>query len=96
MAGILGDFDRSGESPLRGFGLTVSEMRAVARRQLAGSVVVAIFVLAIAAVLGIRSNQVSEPRYETAHSGTRGTRQPIFVTPSDRVIAAVKHKIGGP
>ena len=86
-------FDSAEKGPIEGFGLTIGEIQAVARRQLAGSVVVAILVLSVAAVIALRSNQLSEPTYTTAHSGVQ---QPVFVTPSDHIIAAAKRKIEAP
>jgi len=88
-----GGFDRAEEMAIEGLGLTISEMQGVARRQLAGSLVVGLLILAIAAGLALRSNRVAEPSYSVAHGAAQ---QPIFVTPSRHVIAATRHEIETP
>lgn len=88
-----GGFDLGEENAIEGVGLTISEMQGVARRQLAGSLVVGLLILAVAAGLALRSNRVAEPRYSVAHGAAQ---QPVFVTPSRHVIAATKHEIETP
>lgn len=87
------DFDAAGENALEGLGLTVGEMRGVARRQLAASLVVGVLVLAVGAVLALRPGHFDERSYRSAHSRVQ---QPAFVAPSDHVIAATKHRIETP
>ena len=81
------------EDLIEGAGVTVGEMQAVARRQLAGSIAAGILVVAVAAVLVLRSGHVAAPNYASAHNGVR---PPIFVRSSDHVVAAAKHKIEEP
>jgi hypothetical protein len=90
--GKLNSRERIGDQEIEGFGLTVSEVQAVARRQLAGSIVAGILIVAVAAVFGLRSVHTS-PIYTTAHSGVH---QPEFVHPTDHVIAAGKRIIEAP
>jgi hypothetical protein len=89
----LRSLDRIGDQEIEGLGLTVSEVQAVARRQLAGSIVAGILIVAVAAVFGLRSVQHLSPNYTTAHSGVH---QPEFVHPTDHVIAAGNRKIEPP
>jgi len=86
-------FGPAEENAIEGVGLTISEMRGVARRQFAGSLVVALLILAVATGIALRSNRVIAPSYRAVHSAAQ---QPVFVTPSRHVIAATKHEIETP
>jgi hypothetical protein len=88
----LNSRERIGDQEIEGFGLTVSEVQAIARRQLAGSIVAGILIVAVAAVFGLRSVHTS-PIYTAAHSGVQ---QPELVHPTDHVIAAGKRIIEAP
>ncbi len=88
-----GGFDPAEETAIEGLGLTISEIQGLARRQLAGSLVVGLFVLAVAAGLALRSDRIAEPRYGLAGGAVQ---QPTFMTPSRHVIAATKHEIETP
>jgi len=72
---------------IEGLGLSVDEIRAVARRQLVGSFVVAILVLMVAGVVALRSNHLPRRDYASEHN-IRGVRPPTFVTPSEHQIGA--------
>jgi hypothetical protein len=71
----------------------VSEMRRVARRQLTGSIVAAMMVVAVASLVSLRSTHYSPGVRTTAHSSVQ---QPVFVSPSDHMVASVKRKIETP
>jgi hypothetical protein len=92
MAGVFNELDRAEENCVPGFGLTLDEMRSVARRQLKGSAVAGTLIVAAAALIGIQSTHSSTP-VTTAHSGVQ---QSVFVATSDHVIAAVKREIETP
>jgi hypothetical protein len=77
------------EGEIEGFGVTISAMRAVARRQLVGAFAVAVVVVAVAGLIAAHSAR-RDLSYATAHVVRGGVQQPTFVTPSDQVIAAVK------
>lgn len=87
MSNIFNEPDYPEQDPIQGFGLTVSEMRIVARRQFVGSVVAGSLVVAIAALIGFRSH--SSMLVVTAH---KSVEQPVFVAPPDHVIAEFKLK----
>jgi hypothetical protein len=70
----------------------VSEMQTMARRQLAGSIVVGVLVLAVASLIGLRSTHSPAP-ITTAHSGVQ---QPVFVSPSAHMVASTKQRIETP
>jgi hypothetical protein len=96
MAPILNDNSGQayGEDVIEGVGITVGAMQAVARRQLAGSVVVAIIVAAFAVMAALRPGH-----YDAAYTTARalpGVQQPILVTPSDHVVAAAKRGVEVP
>jgi hypothetical protein len=77
------------DDTIEGVGLTIGEMQAVARRQLVGSVVVAILVVTVAGLVALRSTHLAGPNYTTAHN-IRGVQQPSFLTPSEHLIATTK------
>jgi hypothetical protein len=83
------------DDTIDGVGLTVGAMQAVARRQLVGSVVVAILVATVAGVVALRSTHLAEPTFATAHN-VRGVQQPTFVTPPEHLIAATKRALEVP
>jgi hypothetical protein len=72
--------------------MSIGEIRAVARRQLAGSIVAGILVVAVASLISLSSINPSTLA-ENAHSGVQ---QPIFVPPSDHIIASERQKIETP
>jgi hypothetical protein len=78
------------EEAIHGLGISVGAMRSVARRQLAGSVVVAVLVVTVAGLTAVRFDH-RDVAYLTAH-GSPSVQQPIFVTPTDRVTAAINHR----
>jgi hypothetical protein len=91
---VRGNSDSIYDQKIEGFALSVSEVRAMARRQLTGSTIAGILVVAVAAVVGLRSAEHSaSPRYATAHNGVQ---QPTFVAPPDHILAASKLKIDAP
>jgi len=82
------EFVQSGGG-IAGIDLSVSGIQAVARRQLIGSVVVAIFLSIVAYLMAaapVHDNATASAQYLPT------VRQPIFVTPASRNIAAMKHK----
>jgi hypothetical protein len=83
------------DDTIDGVGLTVGAMQAVARRQLVGSVVVAVVVATIAGVVALRSTHLGEPTFLTAHN-VRGVQQPTFVTLPEHLIAATKRALEVP
>jgi hypothetical protein len=72
--------------------MSVGEIRAVARRQLGGSIVAGILVVAFAS-LSYLSSTHSSTFVAIAH---KGVRQPVFVAPSEHIIASVKQRIETP
>ena len=77
------------ERGIAGIDLSVSGIQAVARRQLIGSIVVAIFVSIVACLVGaapVHDNSIASAQYLPT------VQQPIFVTPASQNIAAMKHK----
>jgi hypothetical protein len=78
------------EDVIHGVGISVGAMRSVARRQLSGSVVVAVLVVAVTGLTAVRFDH-REVAYLTAHRFP-SVQQPIFVKPTDRVTAAINHK----
>ncbi|HLW92551.1 MAG TPA: hypothetical protein VKS78_14800 [Roseiarcus sp.] len=75
---------------IEGVGITVGAMQGVARRQLAGSIVVAMLVAAVAAM-----TTMSSARHETGYATARYApvvQQPTFVASPDRVVAAAKRQ----
>jgi hypothetical protein len=70
-----------------GLGLSVGEVRSVARRQLIGSVVAAMVVAAAAGVMAVQAARHAEP-YVTAHNFPV-VQKPTLVTPPGRLTAAV-------
>jgi hypothetical protein len=93
MIGQLDNRDLDRDGKIEGLGLTVGEVRAVARRQFAGSIVAGSLVVAVAAVIGLSSVPYSPANYTTARAGAQ---QPIFIAPSDHVVASIKRKIEAP
>ncbi|HLW93042.1 MAG TPA: hypothetical protein VKS78_17300 [Roseiarcus sp.] len=83
------EFLRS-ESAAPGTGLTVSGIQSVARRQLVGSVVVAVLVVAVAGFVALRPAH-SVPAEANAHKFAI-VQQPVFETPADHRFAAAKHQ----
>jgi hypothetical protein len=79
-----------GDDVIEGLGLTLTEMRAVARRQLAGSIVAGVLVVAAAALVGLCSMGRSSPDYTAAKSGVQ---QPEFVQATDRLVAGRRRAI---
>ena len=72
-----------GEDIIEGFGLTAVAMRSVARRQLVGSIVVALLIAAavgVAAMKPIRKADTTAPTHRFAV-----IRQPTFVLPDQRM-----------
>lgn len=77
------------EDPVEGFGMTIGAMQSAARRQLVGSVVVAVLVVAAATLVALR------PTHSDVYASARqfhGAQQPIFAAPAAH-LAAVKHEI---
>jgi len=77
------------DDEIAGTGLTVSAMQGVARRQLIGSIAVAIFVAAVAGLAAMKP-----ARIDTAAAPTRGfavVQQPVLTTPAGQHIAATKN-----
>jgi hypothetical protein len=83
------------DDAIDGVGLTIGAMQAVARRQLVGSVVVAILVATVAGVVALRSTDLAAPSFATAHN-IRGVQQPTFVTPPEHLIATTKRAVEVP
>jgi hypothetical protein len=78
-----------GEDVIDGVGITVGEMRAVARRQLAGSIVVAILVAAVAGLAALKPTSLegaSAPLHELTV-----VHQPTLAPPFARDVAAAKN-----
>ncbi|HEV3044568.1 MAG TPA: hypothetical protein VGY52_11925 [Roseiarcus sp.] len=77
---------------IEGLGFGISEMRSVARRQLAGSIVVA---FGIAVVVGLTALR---PAHETSNATASNfpvVRQPIMMPISEHVVATKQYKIDG-
>jgi hypothetical protein len=68
------------------------EIRAVARRQLVGSIVAGILVVVFAS-LNFLSSMHSPAFIASAHGGVQ---RPVFVTPSEHIVASVKQKLKRP
>src|SRR5579862_7117774 len=79
-----------GESAVPGTGLSVSGIQSVARRQLVGSIVVAVLVAAVAGFAALRPIH-SAPAEANAHNFAI-VQQPVFETPANHRIAAAKHQ----
>jgi hypothetical protein len=87
-------FDGHGEDAIGGVGLSFGTVQSVARRQLIGSIVVALLIVAVAGITALK------PIYSVgttapAH-GFAVIQQPTFVTLPDQRIAATKRKIEVP
>jgi hypothetical protein len=70
-------------------GLSVGAIQGVARRQLIGSIVVAIFIAAVAGLAAMkpaRTDAISSPSH-----GFAVVQQPIFTTPPGHHVAAAKN-----
>jgi hypothetical protein len=82
------------DDDIGGTGLSVGAMQGVARRQLVGSLVVAMFIAAVAGLAAIkpaRNDAISPP--------TRGfavIQQPVFTTPAGDHMAAARNAIEVP
>ena len=70
-----------------GLGLGADEMRSVARRQLAGSIAVAVVIAAFAGLMAVRPVH-REAQYAAAHKSSV-IQKPVFVTPPEHLLAAV-------
>jgi len=82
------------EQTIAGVGLSVASMQAVARRQLVGSVVVAMLIAAAAGLTAIRpggSHDTSRSAHDFAD-----IQQPTFVTAPGAQMAAMKHDFETP
>jgi hypothetical protein len=87
---VSGDTFLRHDDMIQGFGLTIGEVQAVARRQFVGSVVVAFLVVTVAGFVALWLCTPPMLRdYATAHE-SRGVQQPAFVMSSDRLIATTK------
>jgi hypothetical protein len=80
MTGLLNEVD-------------VSEARVMARRQLTGSIVAGILVLAVATLVGLRPASHSPVVAVAAHGGVQ---QPLIIAPSDHMIASAKRRMETP
>ena len=85
MSNIFNESDHLKQDQIQGFGLTVSELRALARRQFVGSIVAGCIVVAIAALIGFRSH--ASTLVATAHNRVQ---QPVFVSRTDHFLAEFK------
>ena len=74
---------------IEGVGLTVGAMQAVARRQLAGSMIVAALIFAMAIPTATRSSH-GDSNVPKHYAGA--VQQPILTTPPERVVAAAKRE----
>ena len=77
------------DDDITGTGLSVGAIQGVARRQLVGSVVVAMFIAAVAGLAAMkpaRNDAVSPP----AH-GFAVIQQPVFTTPAGHHVAAARN-----
>ena len=79
------------EETIQGFGVTFEEMRAAARRQFVGSIVVAVLVLAAAGLTAVRTGHgygasASVPAFHTA-------KAPVLEATGEHIATAVKHTI---
>ena len=74
------------------FGISMSEMRAAARRQMVGSIVVASLVVAVVTMVGFSSHPYSPTRYASVPVSVQ---QPMFVAPPDHV-ASIESKVEAP
>lgn len=73
-------------------GLSVGEVQSVARRQLAGSIVVAIMIAAVAGLTALKP--ASQDRADVGLLRSAAVQQPSFVTePGQRVAALVRHGV---
>lgn len=79
---------QSADNLINGLGLSVDEVRAVARRQLAGSVAAACLIVAAATLAALRPVH-HEALYAASHSFPVA-QQPAFATPPHHRLAAVK------
>lgn len=68
--------------------LGFDDMRSVARRQLTASIAVGIVIAAIAGLMAARPVP-HQPQYAAAHKYS-AVQQPVFVTPSQHMLAAIK------
>jgi hypothetical protein len=98
FSGAASGFDEPefthGEDAIGGVGLSVGAVQSVARRQLIGSIVVALLIAAVAGTAALK------PIYSVATTapahGFAVIQQPTFVTLPDQRIAATKRKIEVP
>jgi hypothetical protein len=77
---------------IEGLGFGVSEMRSVARRQLAGSIVVA---FGIAVVVGLTALRPAHQTSNATASNFPVVRQPIMMPATEHVAATKQNKIDG-
>lgn len=83
-----------GEDAISGVGLSFGAMRSVARRQLIGSIVVALIITAAVGMVALRpvnSNETTVLRHSFAI-----IQQPTFVVLPNQRIAATKREMGVP
>jgi hypothetical protein len=76
------------DDSMAGTGLSVGAIQGVARRQLVGSIVVAIFIAAVAGLAAMkpaRTDAIASPSH-----GFAVVQQPVFTTPPSHHIAAAK------
>jgi hypothetical protein len=73
-------------------GLSDPEIRWVARRQLVGSLIVAVMIAAVAGLMVARPARLDT--VEAAPSRVSGVKQPSFVTaPGSRIAGLVQHRV---
>ena len=78
----------SDESAVPGTGLSVSMVQSVARRQLVGSIVMAVIIGVFAALIALRP--VHTASVAVATHGLATVQQPVLETPASDRLAAVK------
>jgi hypothetical protein len=76
-----------GDDAEEGFSLSVGELRSVARRQLTGSVAVALVIAAVAGTMALRPTS-HDGRYASAHNFPI-VQQPTIVTSTEHLAATV-------
>ena len=90
------------EDAIVGVGLSVGAVQSVARRQLIGSIVVALLIAAVAGIAALQTmySVATTAAYSAATTapahGFAVIQQPTFVTLPDQHIAATKRKIAVP
>jgi hypothetical protein len=98
FSGAASGFDEPefshGEDAIGGVGLSVGAVQSVARRQLIGSIVVALLIAAVASIAALQTMD-SVATTAPAH-GFAVIQQPTFMILPDQHIAATKRKIAVP